>query len=66
MVRMRPTAISLNYSVENIRNDVCQKIIIYDKSQFNSLGIPLLEAYLLPMANNRTRKERLSQEQNGR
>ena len=25
--------------------------------------IPLLEAYLLPMANNRTRKERLSQEQ---
>ena len=29
-------------------------------------GIPLLEVYLLPMANNRTRKERLSQEQNGR
>ena len=31
-----------------------------------TVGIPLLEAYLLPMANNRTRKERLSQEQNGR
>ena len=28
-------------------------------------GIPLLEAYLLPMADNRTRKECLSQEQNG-
>ena len=29
-------------------------------------GIPLLEVYLLPMANNQTRKERFSQEQNGR
>ena len=29
--------------------------------QLYSAGIPLLEAYLLPMANNRTRKERLSQ-----
>ena len=34
--------------------------------QFYTAGIPLLEAYLLPMANNRTRNERLSQEQNGR
>ena len=33
--------------------------------QLYTAGIPLLEAYLLPMAN-RTRKERLSQEQNGR
>ena len=30
-----------------------------------SAGIPLLEAYLLPMANNQTRKERFSLE-NGR
>ena len=40
-----------------------------DKLQVQQLytaGIPLLEAYLLPIANNRTRKERLSQEQNGR
>ena len=29
-------------------------------------GIPLLEAYLLPIANNRTCNERLSQEQSGR
>ena len=36
--------------------------------QFYTAGIPipLLEAYLLPMANNLTRNERLSQEQNGR
>ena len=36
---MRPVAITLNYSIENIRNDVCQKkiIIIYDKFQFDSL-----------------------------
>ena len=35
---MRPTAIALNFSVKNIRNDVCQIIIyIYEKSQFNSL-----------------------------
>ena len=27
--------------------------------QLYTAGIPLLEAYLLPMANNRTRKERL-------
>ena len=26
-VRMQPAAIALNYSIENIRNDVCQKII---------------------------------------
>ena len=40
-VRMRPAAIALNYNVENIRNDVRQKIIIiiiiYEKSQFDSL-----------------------------
>jgi len=36
MVRMRPAVIVLNYSVENIRNDVRQKII-YEKSQFDSL-----------------------------
>ena len=29
--------------------------------QFYNAGIPLLEAYILPMANNRTRKERLPQ-----
>ena len=29
--------------------------------QLYTAGIPLLEAYLLPMANNRTHKERLSQ-----
>ena len=40
---MWPAAITLNYSVENIRNDVRQKIIIimiiilYEKSQFDSL-----------------------------
>ena len=36
---MRPAAIALNYSFEIIRNDVSQKIpiIIYEKSQFNSL-----------------------------
>ena len=40
---MRPAAIALNYSVENIRNDVRQKIIIimiiilYEKSRFDSL-----------------------------
>ena len=34
--------------------------------QFYTASIPLLEAYLLPMANNRTRKERPSQEQNRR
>ena len=33
---MQPGAITLNYSVENIRNDVHQKII-YEKSQFESL-----------------------------
>ena len=35
MVRMRPTAIALNYSIENIWNDVRQKI--YEKFQFDSL-----------------------------
>ena len=37
---MRPAAIVLNYSVENIQNDVRQKIIIiiiYEKFQFDSL-----------------------------
>jgi len=36
---MRPAAIALNYSVENIQNDVRQKINnnIYEKSQFDSL-----------------------------
>ena len=39
---MRPVAIALYYSIENIRNNVCQKIIIimiiiYEKFQFNSL-----------------------------
>ena len=41
---MRPVAIALNYSVENIRNNVRQKIIIiiiiiiiYAKSQFDSI-----------------------------
>ena len=29
------------------------------------IHVPLFEAYLLPMANNRTRKQCLSQEQNG-
>ena len=29
--------------------------------QLSTAGIPLLETYLLPMANNQTRKERLSQ-----
>ena len=46
-------------SIQN-RNDKLQVQQLY------TAGIPLLEAYLLPMANNRTRKERLSQEQNGR
>ena len=36
-VRMRTAAIALNYNVENIRNDVRQKIIIYENSQFDSL-----------------------------
>ena len=37
---MRPAAISLNYNVENIRNDIHQIImiiIIYEKSQFDLL-----------------------------
>ena len=40
---MRLTPIALNYSIENIRNDIRQKImiiiiiIIYEKSQFDSL-----------------------------
>ena len=37
---MQPVAISLNYNVENIWNDVRQIImiiIIYEKSQFDSL-----------------------------
>ena len=38
MVHMRPAPIALNYSVENIRNDVRQDIIIiYEKLQFDSL-----------------------------
>ena len=45
-------------SIQN-RNDKLQVQQLY------TAGIPLLEAYLLPMANNCTRKERLSQEQNG-
>ena len=44
-------------SIQN-RNDKLQVQQLY------TAGIPLLEAYLLPMAINRTRKERLSQEQN--
>ena len=38
-VHMRPATIALNYSVENIRNNIRQKIIIiiYEKSQFDSL-----------------------------
>ena len=36
---------------------------ILQVQQFYTARIPLLEAYLLPMANNRTRKERLFQEQ---
>ena len=43
-------------SIQN-RNDKLQVQQLY------TAGIPLLEAYLLPIANNRTRKERLSQEQ---
>ena len=36
---MRPAAISLNYSVEDIRNNIRQImiIIIYEKSQFDLL-----------------------------
>ena len=39
MIRMQPAAIALNYNVENIQNDVRQKIIIiiYEKFQFDSL-----------------------------
>ena len=33
---------------------------ILQAQQFYTAGIPLLEAYLLPMANNQTRNERLS------
>ena len=47
------------HTIQN-RNDKLQV------QQLCTVGIPLLEAYLLPMANNRTRKEHLSQEQNGR
>ena len=35
---------------------------ILQAQQLYTAGIPLLEAYLLPRANNRTRNERLSQE----
>ena len=34
---------------------------ILQAQQFYTAGIPLLEAYLLPMANDRTRNERLNQ-----
>ena len=37
---MQPPAISLNYSVKNIRKDVRQ-IILYEKSQFNTLSVGL-------------------------
>ena len=37
MVRMRPTAIVLNYSVKNIQNNVRQKIIFDETSRFNWL-----------------------------
>ena len=40
--------------------------VLQVQQQLYTAGIPLLGAYLLPMANNRTHKERLSQEQNGR
>ena len=33
-IHMRPVATALNYSIENIRNDIHQKI--YEKSQFDS------------------------------
>ena len=36
-VRMRPAANALNYSVKDIRKDVCQIIYIYEKSQLNRL-----------------------------
>jgi len=49
MVRMRPAAIRLDYSVENIRNDVHQKII-YEKSQFDSLVWGLLTLTLAPIS----------------
>ena len=39
---------------------------ILQAQQLYTAGIPLLEAYLLPMANNRTCNECLSQEQNSR
>ena len=39
---------------------------VLQAQQLFTAGIPLLEAYLLLMANNPTRKERRSQEQNGR
>ena len=35
-------------------------VFILQTQQLYTAGIPLLEAYLLPMANNRTRNERLS------
>ena len=40
-IRMRPAATTSNYSVENIRNDVHQKIT-YEKSPFDSLAWGLL------------------------
>ena len=33
----QPAAITLHYSIKNIRNDVPQITYIYEKSQFNSL-----------------------------
>ena len=45
---MRPTAIVLNYSIENMQNDVRHKLIIYEKFQFDSLVWGSLTLAIIP------------------
>ena len=64
-VCMRPTAIALNYSIKDIRNDICQIIIIYihEKSQLNRLvwdSLTLAPTNNEPSTNAKDRKTTLS------
>ena len=52
--------------IETHDHSIHMSSAVLQAQQLYTAGIPLLEAYLLPMANNRTHNERLSQKQNGR
>ena len=72
-VGMQPAAIALNYSVENIRNDIRQKKYTYEKSQFDSLvwgsltlaPIILLQNLLHSSTHWRTQDEQVTWAQHG-